>query len=74
MHLFAEALVGIVGELIGLQIENGDRLHGQGFLRAIAVVQKRGVAAIRADRDGGGKAVGAADAAGSGDGQGFAGG
>ena len=36
------------------------------LLRAVAVVQERGVAAVRAQGDGGGKAVGATDAAGGG--------
>ena len=74
MHVFAEALVGKFDDLIRLQIKNRDRLHGHGFLRAVAVVQERGVAAIRAQCDGRGKAVGAADAAGGGNSQGLAGG
>ena len=74
VHVFAEALVGKFGDLIRLQVENCDRLHGHGFLRAVAVVQERGVAAIRAERDGGGKAVGRADAAGRGNREALAGG
>src|ERR1019366_6972099 len=66
VHFFAEAFVGIIGKLIRLQIEDRDRLHGHGLLGSIAVVQQRGVAAVRADCDGGRKAVGAADVAGSG--------
>ncbi len=66
VDFFSEALVREVGELIGLQIENRDRLHGQGFLRSIAIVEQSGVAAVRADCDSGGEAVGAGDAAGSG--------
>src|SRR5579864_7785178 len=58
VHFFAKALVRIVQKLIGLEIENGDRLHTHRLLRAVAVVEKGGITAIRTKRDGGGKAVG----------------
>ena len=64
MGVIAEAFIRKIGELIRFQIEDGDRLRGQSFLRAVAVVQERGVASVGAESNGGGKAVGAGDAAG----------
>src|SRR5580693_5448276 len=74
VHVFSEALVGKFGDLIRLQIENCDRLHRHGFLSAIAIVQERRVASVRAERDGGGKAVGGSNSAGNRNRQALAGG
>src|ERR1700679_4194803 len=73
MYVFPEALIGIIGELIRLQIEHRNRLHGHGLLRAIAIVQQCGVAAIWTDRDRRRKTVGAADSTRSRDRQGLTG-
>ena len=74
MGVVAEALVGKIGEAVGLQIEDGDRLMGAGRLGAVAVVQERGVTLVRAERDGGGETVYGGDQAWRGNGQEFAGG
>ena len=62
VRLVAQARVWILGDLVALEIEHRDRLMRQRFLRAIAVVQQRGVAAVRTQHHRRGKAVGAANA------------
>ena len=64
VHVFAESLVGIIRKLVRFQVEDGNRLGRVSLLRAVAVVQQRRVAAIGADRDGGGKAVGGGNVSG----------
>ena len=61
--LVAEARIGKFGDLIGVEIQHGDRLLRARLLRAVAVVQQRGVVAIGAEHHRRGEAVGAADAA-----------
>ncbi len=62
--LLAKTLVGKIGKPIRLKIQHSDGLHGHGFLRAIAVVEQRGITPIGAEGDGGGKAVGAGNSPG----------
>ena len=45
-------------ELIVAEIKNRDGLAGARFLRAVALVEQRGVVAVGAEGDGRGKAVG----------------
>src|SRR5271157_2184057 len=62
--LVAQPVVGKIAELIVAEIENGNRLARAGFLRAVALVEQRGVTAVGTERDGRRKAVGAAQVAG----------
>ena len=69
----AQAVVGKVAQLIVAEIENGDRLARTCFLRAVSLIEQRGVMAIGTEGDGRGKAVGAGEIAGDGEGQALAG-
>src|SRR5208283_3202549 len=74
VRFIAEPLVGIFDDLICFQVKHRDRLMRERLLRAIAVVQQGGIAAIRTEGHGRWKAVGAANSSGRWDGQYFAGG
>src|SRR5260370_19762832 len=65
--LVAQAVVGKVVQLIVAEIENGDRLARARLLRAVSLVQQRGIAAIGTERDGSWKTVGAGQVAGYGE-------
>ena len=69
----AQTVVGKIVQLIGAEIENGDRLARAALLGAVSLIEQRGVTAVWAERDGRGKAVGAGEVAGDGEGQAFAG-
>src|ERR1035437_6124068 len=71
--LVAQAVVGKVVYLIIAEIENGNRLARARFLRAVSLVEQRGVPSIGAERNGRGKAVGAGKVAGDGERQALAG-
>src|SRR5713101_3687436 len=62
--IVAQAVVGKIMQLISAEIENGDGLARARFLRAVSLIEQRRVTAIRAERDGRGKAVGAGEVAG----------
>jgi len=61
-------------ELVIAEIEDGNLLAGAGLLRAVSLIEQRGVAAVGAERNRRGKAVGAGEVSGDGECQGFAGG
>jgi hypothetical protein len=61
----AEAIVGKVGELVGFQIEDGERLFLSRSIGAEATVKKNGEAAIGREGDGGWKIIGWARVAGN---------
>src|ERR1019366_7069971 len=54
--LVAQAVVGKVVYLIIAETENGNRLARARFLRAVSLVEQRGVPSIGAERNGRGKA------------------
>src|SRR5271166_1436921 len=64
MSLGPESFIGIIGDLIRFQIEHRNRLVRQRLLRSVAVVQRRGIAAVWTHNHRSGKAVRAPDAAG----------
>src|ERR1019366_4479731 len=68
----AQAVDGKVVQLIIAEVENGHRLARAGFLRAVSLVEQRGVPSIGAERNGRGKAVGAGKVAGDGERQALA--
>ena len=51
MRIVAEAVIGKVGELIAFQIQDCNGLVLMTLLRAISVVQRRGVAIVRTERN-----------------------
>ena len=51
MGIFAEAVIGKIGELIVFQIQDCNGLVLMTLLRAISVVQRRGVAIVRTERN-----------------------
>ena len=51
MGIFAEAVIGKIGELIVFQIQDRNGLVLMTLLRAISVVQRRGVAIVRTERN-----------------------
>src|SRR5579862_4798021 len=69
MGIVAETRVGKICELIRIEIQNGDRLPRHRLLRAIAVVEHGGIMTVWTEDHRPRKAVGAADAAGAGDGE-----
>ena len=73
MSLIAKAFVRVIRQLIGFEIEYGNRLHGKSLLRSVTIVQQSGITAVWAQRYRGGKAIGAADASGRGNFQNLAG-
>ncbi len=56
--------VGKIAALVGPEIKNRDGLVRLCLLSAVAVIQQRSVVAVRAERNGRGKTVHRADAAG----------
>ncbi len=52
-----QTLVGEILQPIVAEIENRDRLAHPALLRAISLIEQRGITAIWAERDGGGVAV-----------------
>src|SRR5450631_2385739 len=59
MSFLGETLFRKIGDLIGLQINDGDRLFRAGFGGAITIVEQRGVAAVWAKRNRFWKTIGA---------------
>ncbi len=57
MRIFREAIIGKIGDLITFQIQNRDGLVRLTLPRAISVVQRRGVAIVRTERDSGRKTI-----------------
>ena len=69
----AQPVVGKIVQLIIAEIENGDRLARARLLSAVSLIEQRGITAIGAQRNGRGKAVGASEVPGDGEGQRLAG-
>src|SRR5215471_2164720 len=61
MGLVSEAGIREVGDLVRIEVEDGDRLVGQGLLRAVPVVQLGGIVAVRTEDHGSRKTVRVAD-------------
>ena len=51
MRILAKAVIGKVGKLIAFQIQDRDGLVRLTLLRAISVVQRRGIAIVRTQRN-----------------------
>ena len=60
----AEAVVGKIAEIVGLQIQDGEGLLFLGGVGAVAAVEEDGELAVGRERGGGGKVVGGAGLAG----------
>ena len=56
-RIVAETVIGKISELITFQIEDRDGLVRLTLPRAISVVQRRGVAIVRTERDSGRKTI-----------------
>ena len=69
VRVVTEAGVGKICELIRSEIQNGDRLPRHRLLRTVAVVEQGGIMTVGTKDHRPRTAVGAADAAGAGDGQ-----
>jgi len=57
MSIVAESIVGEIRELIGFEIEDGERLFFAGGVGAVAAVKEYGEFRIGRDRGGGGEIV-----------------
>ena len=64
MRTLAETVIGKIGELITVQIQNRNGLVRLTLLRAVSVVQRRGVAIVWTQRNRGGKTIYRSDPAG----------
>src|ERR1017187_10979757 len=62
VRFIAQPRVGILDDLVTLQIEHRNGLMRQRFLRAVAIIEQRGIASIRTEHHRRRKAVGAANA------------
>ena len=63
MRTLAETVIGKIGELITVQIQNRNGLVRLTLLRAVSVVQRRGVAIVRTERNRGRKTIYRSDSA-----------
>ena len=57
MSILGEAIIRKIGELISFEVQNRDGLVCLTLLRAISVVQRRGVAIVGAERESGRKTI-----------------
>ena len=71
---FGEARLREIGELVGLEIKDGDGLMSPVGLGTVAVVEERGIVLVWTPGDGAGKSVEGSEVPGRGDGELLAGG
>ncbi len=73
VSLQRKSRIGKVSHFVALQIEDADGLHAERVLAAKAIVQKSGIAAVRAESNCCGKVIRAGNASGDGGGEHLAG-